>query len=412
MLSLPNCSFEESAASFSKQTSDSAFESEEWSIVSRNIDPEEQDRLRALRYEVRELDYHEACHKRRHSAEAQTLLRFLRARDGDVVQAAEMFEKMLDWRISFQLEEKVEKWNKEYAAMITKNAELIRTYGTTDEICRDKFGVPVTIFRLGVSDVTGMIREVGDETLLVRCLALLESIHTELRSAIFRHGTMVRGQLQIIDVGDYGQYGVPNWWTRMLGTLQYGIKLYPYLDNYYPETARKVFIIRMGVQSHELSQHCWPLIADRTREKMRLCGPYSATWVTELRQELLDGQVLPAFLTSDTDAAFAAAEPKGGIVPVCAEELMEEEMTEGVPEDVHPKEKADTPQDTEPLGVMDSERDTSAISSSANAASSSASAGFSLPANGASSLSGYADASSANASSTNATSSQVEAVSV
>jgi len=44
-------------------------------------------------------------------------------------------------------------------------------------------------------------------------------------------------------------------------------------------------------------------------------GATASSWVAELSGELADGEALPAFLSCDTDEAFASAVPRGGMVP-------------------------------------------------------------------------------------------------
>merc|ERR1719394_2411988 len=98
--------------------------------------------------------------------------------------------------------------------------------------------------RLSVADSAGAVREFGKELILVDALSKLELVHEEIRAAMFRYQELIRGQIQIIDVGDYGEYGAPDYWGRMYAGLKDGPELYKVFDLNYPETVRTVFLVR------------------------------------------------------------------------------------------------------------------------------------------------------------------------
>merc|ERR1719291_1170757 len=147
--------------------------------------------------------------------------------------------------------------------------------------------------RLSVGDAAGTLREVGQEPLLVTSLSRIEAMHAHLREAMFREGRLVRGCVQVIDVGDYGKHGPPNWWTRMWDGFRVGKQAFKIFDANYPETTRKVFILRMGRVTSGIYNMALPMIPQRTREKMRIFGPAAAAWCEELRAELTPGASLP-----------------------------------------------------------------------------------------------------------------------
>merc|ERR1712228_657893 len=114
---------------------------------------------------------------------------------------------------------------------------------------------------------------------------------------MFRNLGMVRGCIQIIDVGDYGKHGVENWWRRMWDGYMVGKDAFKIFDLNYPETTRKVFIVRMGTLTHSIHQLCTPLIPPRTRRKMRVFGYSAAQWRKELESEMKAANPdLPRFL--------------------------------------------------------------------------------------------------------------------
>merc|ERR1711865_1022151 len=117
----------------------------------------------------------------------------------------------MEWRASMNIDQKVAHWKEELLDGRSWRAQLVNKYGTDAEICTDKFGVPVWLMRMCVSDPAGILRELGKETLLIHTLSNMESMHAHLRRAMFDNEKMVRGCIQVFDVGDYGVHGVPNW---------------------------------------------------------------------------------------------------------------------------------------------------------------------------------------------------------
>lgn len=290
----------------------------EWQIVADSIDADECRALRALHDLVQDLVDHPACSVEPLCRQPQTLLRFLRARDVNVAQAERMFRDMLDWRRDFRVEEKVRQWNEELENQSSPKAIVSRRYCSDAEMCLDKYGIPVRLMRLSVADAEGGTREFGRETVLVDSLSKLELTHRQIRMAMFSEGLLIRGQVQIIDVGDYGEYGIPNWTSRMWAAFKHGPDMYKVFDLNYPETVRTVFIIRIGALTSAIWRLATPLVPRRTKRKLRIYGWQAKHWVGELKAELRPHQPLPAFLREDSPQAFASATPAGGIIPVGA----------------------------------------------------------------------------------------------
>lgn len=287
----------------------------EWSIVAHGIEQDELKRLCELHGKLQDLEGHPGCKAQPFHRQAQTLLRFLRARDGNVEQAEVMFRNMVNWRQRFRVDEKVQAWRDEMKRFRSRRSHLLKQYAVDVEMCVDKHGIPVRLIRLSVADAAGSWRELGEEALLLESLHQLERTHAQIRKAMFEHQILIRGQVQIIDVGDYGQYGVPNWANRMWAALANGKDMYKIFDANFPETVRKVFIIRTGYLTNTIWRMVLPLVPPRTKKKLRLFGYRAEDWLSELRDELRPGEVLQDFLSSDTAEAYASAEPKGGIIP-------------------------------------------------------------------------------------------------
>ena len=150
----------------------------------------------------------------------------------------------------------------------------------------------------------------------------MERTHEEIRRAMLETETVVAGQLQIIDMGDYGDYGVPNLNSRLFSSLKLAAEISQITDANYPdtrhakrslssrnfmhgsfcmayvelfdcrrealagkvgmtavfhlvqETVRKAFIIRLGSCTSTAWRYCiQPLLPERTQHKLVPCGP-------------------------------------------------------------------------------------------------------------------------------------------
>ncbi|CAJ1353880.1 unnamed protein product [Effrenium voratum] len=316
------CKCEEASESGQREESLKALvqdgeEALEWQIVQRGVGEEEFRALLQLRGHVRDCDSHPACAHHKLSRQPQTLLRFLRARSGDLRKAEAMFRSMLEWRLSFGVDEKVRKWRKELGQQRSHRSIQMKHFETDIDLCPDRHGVPIRLIRTSAADVQGLVREFGKDIVLTNTLLRMELAHEQIRRAMFEREDLVCGQLQIIDMGDYGRHGVPNLTSRLWSSLKLGAEFSQITDSNYPETVRKAFIIRLGsCTSTTWRYFIQPLLPDRTQAKLVPCGPQAASWAS-LSAELPPDrwERLPAFLREDSEAALAAAEPRGGLVP-------------------------------------------------------------------------------------------------
>jgi len=294
-------------------------EGREWRIVQKALDSAEFSKLLQLRSRLQDCDEHPACEEQKLSRQPQTLLRFLRARAGEVRKAEAMFRAMLEWRHSFAVDEKVSSWRRELEQQRTQRSIQMRRFETDVDLCLDRHGVPIRLIRTSVADVQGLVREFGKDIVLIDTLLRMEDALLNIRQAMFEREELVHGQLQLIDMGDYGRHGVPNLVSRLWSSLQLAAEISQITDANYPETVRKAFILRLGSCTSMTWRYCiQPLLPERTQAKLIPCGPKASSWHSQLAKELpVDclGSSLPAFLRSDSEEAFASAAPKGGLVP-------------------------------------------------------------------------------------------------
>lgn len=293
---------------------DAAFAAD-WDALACQLTPEELARLREFREALRNSDEHLACRKKALTSDPILLLRVLRSYAGDVKEATQNHGTYLDWRLKIQLDERVEQWRAELEEGRSRRVVLIQDYFAVTEMCPDKFGVPVLLFRWGVMDMAGILREVGREAVQLHWLHLCERASDQISSASRRTGTVIAGQVHVYDFGDYPQ--VPDWSSRMWqGVMQMSDVM---RDINYPNVMRKLFLIRSAWTIRSLYRMSYPILLSvanpSTLALVHVYGQSASEWIAELREELEPEQELQEFLVCDSEFAFAAAEPSGGIVP-------------------------------------------------------------------------------------------------
>lgn len=291
---------------------------DDWDIVRGDTDAAEFEKLKRFREALRDKDDHPACRHSPLTSDPYTLLRQLRSQALDVDSAARWYKDVyLEWRTQINYDDRMAAWREEYAAGQSRRAVVMRDYCPVKEICPDKYGVPMLLVRVGVLDTTGVVREAGDEAILMFWLSFMERGSEHLIQASRRLRKVVPGQVWI---GDFGNTPyVPDWTSRM--TLG-GKGVVDVLKTYkYPVTMRKVLIIRTGL----VVQNLWKVVfypvfrtvcSKTSLANVHVRGSYPSSWRASLLSEMGDAlNTLPEFLVSDDTVACEAAEPVGGLVP-------------------------------------------------------------------------------------------------
>jgi len=290
----------------------------EWKIVHSAVANDEFKRLLELNSLVLKLGLHRHpsnTSEKPHVQRAATLLRFLRARAGNVEKAAEMLTEALDWRRDFALDQKLSAWRAELAEGQSARAKLLKDFGYIQQLCLDLDGNPVSLQRFSQGDPGGLVREVGSEAFLLYLLDQLESSLELAQQRMMSSGCLFAGFLEVIDVGNYGLVG--EWHGRGRSAIGPYCKFAGVFDKLYPERLRVAFIVRAPAAFSLVWKLVLPFIPEATRQKIRIKGHKSSTWKAEMA-ELVSLEELPRWLKEDDPAAFLEATPAGGIVPVGA----------------------------------------------------------------------------------------------
>ena len=142
---------------------------------------------------------------------ATTALRFLRARDGDLEAALQMWTDSLNWRVSSQISANCRAWAKELAEGRTYAARTVRSFWYGGHLGVDKRGVPVNLVRVGRGDPGGLVREVGIDRFIWQYVISLEAGFERLRTMSEERGELVLG---FVDIFDMGADHIPHWTAR------------------------------------------------------------------------------------------------------------------------------------------------------------------------------------------------------
>lgn len=291
-------------------------EAVEWRLAAAGTRAPEE--LAALRQLLEALQDCRACEAR----QPATVLRYLRARNGRAPEAEKMFRACMDWRQYYRIESRSARWRPEEAALMTWRSRLVNEFKIHSMIGKDRFGLPVYLFRWSAFDAVGAQRELGVNFLLHVMLCIHEHIAAEMRAVMLLEQVLVPGCLYVWDLGNYGRHSPPNWWSRMLALVRFLPSAATLLESNYPEVVRKIVVVRSGPATRALYQTATPFLPAATLAKLKLHGWRAREWLGELHEEMplaKDGrEPLPAFLTCDSEAAIASARPRGGVYPVGA----------------------------------------------------------------------------------------------
>jgi len=289
----------------------------EWAAVRRTVDTREVARLEEFRRVVQAsgLDAHEACTcegAAPHSQKASTLLRFLRARNGDCGKSLAMFKEALDWRRDFGIDRKLRDWRSEWADGTSSRVRLLQKYTFIGLLGQDHEGLPAYVHRNAMSDIHGLLREIGAEGLLLYMVGLIEDQFDQAHQRMMRTGHFISNFVEVYDVGNYGL--VPGYLSRCWKSAPFYKDNVPVWDKVYPERVRIIFIVRVPTMFYAVWQIFLPMLPEATKKKIRMKGFHAESWLEEMRC-VLPPESIPEWLRIDTAEAIAQGHPRGGLIP-------------------------------------------------------------------------------------------------
>merc|ERR1712113_118726 len=162
------------------------------------------------------------------------------------------------------------------------------------------------------ADVGGLVREVGEEALLLHMVSMIEDQFEQADRKMMRTGFCVNSFVEIHDTGNYGY--VPSYLPRGFQAAPFYKTYAPVFDKVYPERVRVCFLVRAPPAFSVIWRLCLPLLPEATKHKIRLKGFNASSWLEEM-EVLLPPKTIPAWLRSDAVELIEQAQPFGGIVP-------------------------------------------------------------------------------------------------
>ncbi|XP_056106667.1 SEC14-like protein 1 [Rhinichthys klamathensis goyatoka] len=238
------------------------------------------------------------------------VLRFLRSRDFNLEKAKEALCQTLTWRKQHQIDFLLDTW---------QCPQLLQDYYTGGWHHHDKDGRPLYILRLGQMDTKGLVRTLGEETLLRHVLSINEEglRHCQEKTKIF--GKPISCWTCLVDLEGLNMRHL---WRPAIKAL---LRMIEVVGANYPETLGRLLIIRAPRVFPVLWTLVSPFIDENTRNKFLIYAGNDYQGPGGL-VDYINRDFIPDFLGGDSlcDA------PEGGLVPKSlyrtAEELENEEV--------------------------------------------------------------------------------------
>uniref|UniRef100_A0A8C1PGM2 CRAL-TRIO domain-containing protein n=1 Tax=Cyprinus carpio TaxID=7962 RepID=A0A8C1PGM2_CYPCA len=240
----------------------------------------------------------------------QHVLRFLRSRDFNLEKAKEALCQTLTWRKQHQIDFLLDTW---------QCPQLLQDYYTGGWHHHDKDGRPLYILRLGQMDTKGLVRVLGEETLLRHVLSINEEglRHCEENTKIF--GKPISCWTCLVDLEGLNMRHL---WRPGIKALLRMIEL---VGANYPETLGRLLILRAPRVFPVLWTLVSPFIDENTRKKFLIYAGNDYQGPGGL-VDYINRDFIPDFLGGDALCDV----PEAGLVPKSlyrtAEELENEEL--------------------------------------------------------------------------------------
>ncbi|XP_062244069.1 SEC14-like protein 1 isoform X2 [Platichthys flesus] len=238
------------------------------------------------------------------------ILRFLRARDFNIDKAREILCQSLTWRKQHQVDYLLETWS---------SPQVLQDYYTGDWHHHDKDGRPLYILRLGQMDTKGLVRALGEESLLRHVLSINEEglRRCEENTKVF--GRPISCWTCLVDLEGLNMRHL---WRPGVKAL---LRIIEVVEANYPETLGRLLILRAPRVFPVLWTLVSPFIDENTRKKFLIYAGNDYQGPGGLI-DYIDKEIIPDFLGGECMCEV----PEGGLVPKSmyrtAEEVENEEI--------------------------------------------------------------------------------------
>uniref|UniRef100_A0A672LMF6 SEC14-like protein 1 n=1 Tax=Sinocyclocheilus grahami TaxID=75366 RepID=A0A672LMF6_SINGR len=238
------------------------------------------------------------------------ILRFLRARDFNIDKAREILCQSLTWRKQHQVDYLLDTWS---------SPHVLHDYYTGGWHHHDKDGRPLYILRLGHMDTKGLVRALGEESLLRHVLSINEEglRRCEENTKVF--GRPISCWTCLVDLEGLNMRHL---WRPGVKAL---LRIIEVVEANYPETLGRLLILRAPRVFPVLWTLVSPFIDENTRKKFLIYAGNDYQGPGGL-VDYIDKEIIPDFLGGECMCEV----PEGGLVPKSlyrtAEELENDEI--------------------------------------------------------------------------------------
>ncbi|EMP26841.1 SEC14-like protein 5, partial [Chelonia mydas] len=223
------------------------------------------------------------------------ILRFLRARDFNIDKAREMLCQSLTWRKQYQVDYILQTW---------RPPSLLEEYYTGGWHYQDKDGRPLYILRLGQMDTKGLVKALGEESLLRHVLSVNEEGQKRCEENTNLFGRPITSWTCLVDLEGLNMRHL---WRPGVKAL---LRIIEVVEDNYPETLGRLLIVRAPRVFPVLWTLVSPFINENTRQKFLIYSGNNYQGPGGL-VDYLDKDVIPDFLGGECVCNV----PEGGLVP-------------------------------------------------------------------------------------------------
>ncbi|NXK47033.1 S14L5 protein, partial [Chauna torquata] len=223
------------------------------------------------------------------------ILRFLRARDFNIDKAREMLCQSLSWRKQYQVDYILQSW---------RPPALLDEYYTGGWHYQDRDGRPLYILRLGQMDTKGLVKALGEESLLRHVLSINEEGQKRCEENTNLFGRPITSWTCLVDLEGLNMRHL---WRPGVKAL---LRIIEVVEDNYPETLGRLLIVRAPRVFPVLWTLVSPFINENTRQKFLIYSGNNYQGPGGL-VDYVDKEVIPDFLGGDCMCTV----PEGGLVP-------------------------------------------------------------------------------------------------
>ncbi|KAM9296092.1 SEC14-like protein 1 [Gastrophryne carolinensis] len=238
------------------------------------------------------------------------ILRFLRARDFNIDKARELLCQSLTWRKQHQVDYLLSTWNA---------PQVLQDFYAGGWHHHDKDGRPLYVLRLGQMDTKGLVRALGEESLLRHVLSINEEglRRCEENTNIF--GRPISSWTCLVDLEGLNMRHL---WRPGVKAL---LRIIEVVEANYPETLGRLLILRAPRVFPVLWTLVSPFIDENTRKKFLIYAGNDYQGPGGL-VDYIDKEVIPDFLGGDCMCEVS----EGGLVPKALYRTPEELESEDI----------------------------------------------------------------------------------